>query len=136
MKCEICNGELPIELNSVVCAGKCSDVRKKYIEIGSKFFPSTGCENCHGDLHQGCSDECKESSRKSHEFYKDIWSLIKIIYPDNLVGLKEEMLTKYSEWLEKNGYLDSDWWSENPTAIHRYLQLKDKTITTKEEVKE
>lgn len=38
---------------------------------------------------------------------------------------KEELrnaLDDYSRWLEKTGYLDSDWWCERPTAIDRYFE--------------
>jgi len=32
-----------------------------------------------------------------------------------------EVLDDYSRFLEKNGYMDCDWYSEEPTAIDRYL---------------
>lgn len=38
-----------------------------------------------------------------------------------------ELLQQYSEFLEKNGYLDTDWREEKPTAIDRFLkQWKEK----------
>lgn len=33
-----------------------------------------------------------------------------------------KILEAYSMWLEDCGYLDSDWWCENPNAIDRYLE--------------
>jgi len=36
----------------------------------------------------------------------------------------KEILTDYSRWMETTGYLDSDWWSEEPQAIDRFLQEK------------
>ena len=32
----------------------------------------SGCENCWADLHQGCSDACRQSSRQYHEKRKTI----------------------------------------------------------------
>lgn len=32
------------------------------------------------------------------------------------------LLTQYSEYLEKHGYLDSDWWCEPPNAVDRFLE--------------
>ncbi|KKM14622.1 hypothetical protein LCGC14_1704250 [marine sediment metagenome] len=32
------------------------------------------------------------------------------------------LLTQYSEYLEKYGYLDSDWWCEPPNAVTRFLE--------------
>lgn len=31
-------------------------------------------------------------------------------------------LENYTKWLEKNGYVDSDVWAEEPTAVERYLK--------------
>lgn len=33
----------------------------------------------------------------------------------------QEALHRYSNFLEKNGYMDSDWWSEPPNAVDRFL---------------
>lgn len=33
-----------------------------------------------------------------------------------------DLLEKYSLWLEKHGYLDSDWRSEPPFAIDEFLK--------------
>jgi len=33
-----------------------------------------------------------------------------------------DVLEAYSRWLEKCGYLDSDWWCEEPKAIDRYFE--------------
>jgi hypothetical protein len=34
----------------------------------------------------------------------------------------EQLLNNYSQWLEKMGYLDSDWWSEEPQTVLAYLE--------------
>ena len=33
-----------------------------------------------------------------------------------------EILQKYTEWLYDFGYLDDDWWCEEPKAIDRYIE--------------
>lgn len=33
----------------------------------------------------------------------------------------QETLLAYTDWLEKYGYVDSDVWSETPSAINRFL---------------
>lgn len=35
---------------------------------------------------------------------------------------KIDLLEKYSLWLEKHGYLDTDWRSEPPFAIDEFLK--------------
>jgi len=81
MKCEICKNEVAKEKNSVVCSVKCVAIRKRLFEIGDKYFHTNGCENCWGDLHQGCTKQCKGEFRSSLEFGKDLWSIIRLIYP-------------------------------------------------------
>ena len=36
----------------------------------------------------------------------------------------EKLLTEYSKYLEKKGYLDSDWWAEKPNAVEDFLGIK------------
>ena len=38
----------------------------------------------------------------------------------------EELLNDYSDWLNKEGYIDSDYYTEEPTAVLAYLELKQK----------
>jgi len=33
-----------------------------------------------------------------------------------------ELLEAYSKFLEESGYIDSDWWQEQPTAIDEFLK--------------
>jgi len=35
---------------------------------------------------------------------------------------RQATIGEYSQFLEKNGYLDTDWREEKPTAIERYLK--------------
>jgi hypothetical protein len=48
---------------------------------------------------------------------------LKEFIKNNGVGV-EQLLNDYSQWLEKNGYLDSDWWSEKPGTVLNYLEEK------------
>ena len=79
MECEVCRKEA--RKNEIVCSEQCQAVRLKFMELDDKYFPTSGCENCRGDLHQGCSEKCKQESRDSYGFNQDLWSLIRIIYP-------------------------------------------------------
>lgn len=79
MKCEICKKEVSIERNSVVCSDKCSAIHKKILEFIDKYFPVYGCDNCWGDLHIGCSEQCKKEFRELSEFGQDLWSLVRLI---------------------------------------------------------
>lgn len=80
MKCEICKVEVPKELNSIVCSDRCNSVRLKMIELTSKYFLTKGCDNCHGDLHQGCTNECKTEFANAYKFVTDLHSLLYLIY--------------------------------------------------------
>ncbi len=42
-----------------------------------------------------------------------------------------ELLEKYSNWLMKNGYLDTDWQSEPPYAIDEFLKTLPKNLLSK-----
>jgi len=86
MKCEICNIEISREKNSVVCSEKCEAVRLKLFELGNKYFPTNGCDNCWGDLHSGCSEQCQKERKESMKFGTDLWSIINIIYPERLTN--------------------------------------------------
>lgn len=80
MKCDVCKAEIPRERNSVVCSDKCSNIRKRIFELDRKYFPTHGCDNCWGDLHRGCTEQCKKEFRESREFGQDLWSLVRLMY--------------------------------------------------------
>lgn len=82
MKCEICRTEVPREKNSVVCSDKCQQVRLEMFRIDKKYFPTNGCDNCWGDLGGKCSEQCNKEFRASSGFWRDMWSLIRVIYPE------------------------------------------------------
>ena len=77
--CDVCGK--PRMKNSIVCSNHCQQVRLKLFEIERKYFPTNGCDNCLGDLHHGCSDKCNREFREALKFGKDLWSLIRVIYP-------------------------------------------------------
>jgi hypothetical protein len=79
MKCIICGKEVKIN-NSIVCCDKCGTIYNKIIEIQNKYFPCHGCENCLGDLHQGCTEECKTEFDNYRIFGTDLWNLIHLIF--------------------------------------------------------
>ena len=37
-------------------------------------------------------------------------------------SVKIDLLEKYSKWLEEHGYLDSDWWAEQPNTVERFME--------------
>lgn len=80
MICEICQKEVKLK-NSVICSDKCKNIRLKVIRIGNKLFPTPGCESCLGDLHQSCTDKCNKEFRESMNCFKELWSLIRLVYP-------------------------------------------------------
>lgn len=57
----------------------------------------------------------------------DIEDLVEKInenFSTHLEQAKKEIINEYSEFLERNGYLDSDWWQEDQTAIEGFLMSK------------
>ena len=46
--------------------------------------------------------------------------------PNNFI---KELLEAYSKFLEEHGYMDTDWWQEEPYAIDTFLkELNKKTV--------
>ena len=81
MECVICHKPLEHDSRSTVCDEPCLDIHKKVMDLTFKYANPKGCANCWGDLYQGCTDECKLEFRKYGEFMKDVWSLVRIVYP-------------------------------------------------------
>ena len=78
IKCGVCGK--PALKNSVICSERCKKIRLKLFELGDKYFPTHGCENCWGDLHQGCTEQCRREFRESLKFGQDLWSLVKLFF--------------------------------------------------------
>ena len=77
MKCEVCKKEAM--KNSIVCSDHCAEIRLKIIELDNKYFPTNGCDNCWGDLHNGCSQRCRNEFSQSLKFGRDLWDLTRLI---------------------------------------------------------
>jgi len=59
------------------------------LDLGNKYFPTHGCDNCWGDLHVGCTEQCQKEFREHGEFMMDLWSLIRLIFPRESANDKE-----------------------------------------------
>ena len=78
MICQVCEKKEAMK-NSIVCSEHCKAVRQMIFDLDTKYFPTNGCDNCWGDLHQGCSAQCKKEFRESLAFGKDLWKLYRFI---------------------------------------------------------
>jgi len=78
MKCKVCKIN-EAETGSIVCSDECNEKRLTIIELSNIFTPTNGCDNCWGDLGQGCTEECKKEFRVSGEFIKALYSLVRNI---------------------------------------------------------
>ena len=74
MKCEVCGK--PALKNKVICSELCQKIRLRIYKLGDKYAPTHGCDNCWGDLHQGCTEQCKKEFKKLGEISEDLWSLV------------------------------------------------------------
>jgi len=77
MKCVICNKEATE--NSIVCSDKCQAVRLEMFRLINKYFPTHGCDNCWGDLHEGCTDQCIREFKEGGAFSGDLWGLVHLV---------------------------------------------------------
>lgn len=78
MICEVCQKK-EAQKNLVICSDYCGEVRKAIFELDRKYFPTNGCDNCLGDLHNGCSEQCNKEFRESLAFGTDLWKLARLI---------------------------------------------------------
>jgi len=76
-KCDVCNNERA--KNLVICSDKCEKVRNMIFDLTKEYFPTNGCDNCWGDLHNGCSEQCKKEFRESLKFGTKLWELVHFI---------------------------------------------------------
>jgi predicted nucleic acid-binding Zn ribbon protein len=92
--CDVCFTPVPREKNSIVCSDECQNVRLKIFELERKYTPTNGCDNCWGDLYQGCTEQCKREFREALEFGKDLWSLVRTIYPKTELSQQDTRSTQ------------------------------------------
>lgn len=74
MKCQICDNEAAE--GSIVCSSNCNKIRLQIISMSDKYTHTSGCDNCWGDLNQGCTVECKDERKRSREFVIELYSLV------------------------------------------------------------
>ena len=79
MKCEVCKTK-ESEKNTVVCSEKCNEIRLEIIRLANKYTPTNGCENCWGDLGQGCTYECKDEFKKATEFVEELQRIVRVSF--------------------------------------------------------
>ena len=77
IKCRICGK--PALKNSVICSDKCAKIRLKRLEIMDKYAHPNGYNNCWGDLHQGCTEQCRREFEKYGELGEDLMDLIDLL---------------------------------------------------------
>ena len=51
-------------------------------------------------------------------------SFIRSLLKSDRKRIVEAVIEDYSSWLDKNGYMDSDWYTEEPRATEAYLKSK------------
>jgi len=77
MKCVVCKKEYE-KNGSIVCSENCQNIRLEINRLLDKYTPTNGCENCWGDLHQGCTVECKLEFKKARDFAVELYELIRL----------------------------------------------------------
>ena len=77
--------------NSVICSELCSRTRLRIHELIDKYFPTNGCDNCWGDLHQGCSEQCRREFVEGSKFARDLWELVRL--SKSVPATPKELLT-------------------------------------------
>jgi len=76
-QCDVCDKERAE--NIIVCSDNCAKVRQMIFDLTDEYFPTNGCDNCWGDLHQDCSSQCKKEFRESFKFGTKLWELVHFI---------------------------------------------------------
>ena len=77
MKCQVCKIN-ESEKNSVICSTRCEKIRLDIISLVGEYTPTNGCENCWGDLGQGCTEKCKNEFKKASDFAGKLNQLIMV----------------------------------------------------------
>lgn len=80
-------------------------------EFQKKYFPTHGCDNCLGDLHEGCSEKCKSEFRA----YGECSRIMQLIDEAYALG-KEEQRKKDAEIARKT--LETNYCSEERFGYH------------------
>jgi len=112
MKCQVCKIN-ERKKNSVICSDKCDVIRLDIIRLANKYTPTVGCENCWGDLGQGCTEKCKDEFKKSNEFVGEIYRLVRVSLSvadiqERIIKLNDEInnWTKERWEAKEQGYIN------------------------------
>ena len=85
------------------------------VKIANKYAQANGCDNCWGDLHQGCTAECTASMKKWGQCIEDIEFYAKQTAVQELEKLRNEFYARRN--------IPGDWELE---AVYSHI---DKAIT-------
>lgn len=73
----------------------------------------------------GYKRECEHTSELH---WKNCAECREFLVRQNIGESEEKLLCDYSTWLSKHGYLDSDWYTEEPQAVEEFLSTRKKII--------
>ena len=76
-QCDVCDKERA--KNLCICSDNCAKIRRMIFDLTEDYFPTNGCDNCWGDLNQGCSEQCKKEFSESLKFGTKLWKLVHFI---------------------------------------------------------
>ncbi len=82
MKCQVCKVK-EAEPHKIVCSDNCNNIRLMIRKLSDIYTPTNGCDNCWGDLGQGCTTKCKDEFKKAHIFVKEMYSLVRMAFDDS-----------------------------------------------------
>ena len=71
--------------------------------------------------------DCPDYETYCHFSKEDVHQFILSALEQKDIGClenKEKLLNDYSNWLHKKGYIDTDYYSEEPKAVEEYLGIK------------
>jgi hypothetical protein len=91
------------------------------MEIDTKDILEEFYKNFNND-YGGCFECCEAEDllNKTEQFILSALEQKDIECLEN----KEKLLNDYSDWLHKKGYIDTDYYSEEPKAVEEYLGIK------------
>jgi hypothetical protein len=78
MKCYVCKIK-EAKSGSTVCSERCHEISLLIRRLADICTPTPGCENCLGDLHQGCTDKCRSEFKLSYYFVSELYKLVRTV---------------------------------------------------------
>ena len=89
LKCEVCGR--PCLKGLIICSDECNNIRLAKYALVDKYFPTYGCDNCLGDLHEGCTDKCKKEFSDACAFGSDLWAFVRLVMNNTEKMVKDEI---------------------------------------------